>query len=200
MISKELVQAYYENLTDQKLVEVIKEDGLSVTHEAFIVIKREYRKRHLDPSFIEVIEKKRQEHAVDKINENRKQEGIINSNRIIRGILVLKGASASDDAIFKWLVKEGIDPDDAMKGTGEIETLTKHLYKKAKKTMALSMLFIFTGVLLCVGCLQGELRNIYLLSGIILIVMPARFFYTNHRFYKLCEKAMQVIEKEKADR
>ena len=111
-----------------------------------------------------------------------------------------KAAGKTDGEIINWLINEGIEPEKAIDGIKDIEAIARNAYKKARKAMIASMLFIFGGLLLCGFSIQGSFNSTYLLYGVILFVTPLRFIYTNHKVYQLCEKVTEVLKGEKAEK
>ncbi len=199
MIDIELIKKRYEQMPDEKLVVVLKLDGVEITYEAFIILKREYNRRKLNPELLTEIENKRIENSKQKVYSNLEKEATIIENRLWSGVLKLKSENKTNKEIFDWLVNEGIQPESAIECLNYIEPVAVAVYKRAKRAMIFSFLFFFGGIIFCIANLQQSVNLTFAIYGIILAVAPLRFIHTNHKTYKLCEKIHYIISKEKEE-
>lgn len=197
MIDAELVKEHYAQMPDEKLTAILKLDGVEITYEAFIILKREYYKRKLNPDLLTEIENKRLAQSKQKIHSNFKKEAITIENKLWNGVLKLKSENKSNKEIFDWLLTKDVQPEAAIEGIKHIELVAKALYKRAKKAMLLSFLLFFGGIILCIVHLQEPINITYAIYGIILALAPLRFFYTNHNAYKLFDKVIEILNQEK---
>jgi hypothetical protein len=199
MIDPEQIKENYARMPDEKLISVLKEDGLSIIYEAFIILKREYNKRNLNTAFLAEIENKRLDQSKQRVQSNFEKESNIIENKLWNGVIRLKAENSTNKEIFDWLVAEGVYPELAMEGVNHLGPVAAAFYKKALRVMLLSMLFIFGGIILCFLGIEGKVSTTTLFYGALLIVTPLRFIYTNHKTYQLCEKAMDLLKQEKKE-
>ena len=70
MIDLELVKETYARMPDEKLIAMLQEDAMNISYEAFLLLKREYNKRKLDPVLFSQAEADRQEQSKEKVRRN----------------------------------------------------------------------------------------------------------------------------------
>ncbi|NOT52423.1 MAG: hypothetical protein HOP10_14225 [Chitinophagaceae bacterium] len=199
MIDPELIKETYADMPDEKLIRLVKQDGTSITYEAFILLKREYSKRKLDPLVLAEAEQLREEESKNKIRNNLERESILINDLLWKGVFQQKAEGKKNTEIIEWLIQVGVEPEIATKGISELAVVINNAYKKAKKIMIASFISILLGIISGAGFFSGALNSNYLIYGGIFIVAALRFFPANNKMYRLCEKAMMIIEQEKIE-
>lgn len=100
----EIIKENYARLPDEKLTALLKEEGKEVTYEAFILLKREYNKRKLDPAILKATEELRQEENRNKIVDNFKKEIWWQINYYEHAMLERKSRGETNQSIESWLM------------------------------------------------------------------------------------------------
>lgn len=200
MVDSGIIKEAYASLSDDQLIAIAKKDGAVITYEAFVILKREYSKRKLDPAIISEIEQIRLEQSKEKVLSNFKREENIISNKFWSEVYKQKASGKKNDEIINWLKKEGVDPEAASEAIANLGKYAKADYNRAKKAMIISFVAILTGILVCGAFFYGEVNSTFGLLGAILTITIIKLFPANNRIYRLCEKVLSVIEEEKAEK
>lgn len=183
-------------MTDEQLVNTAKIDGTSITYEAFIILKREFKKRNLAAELIIEIDKKRQEDIAGKVQNIREREEILINNILWKEIIRQIAEGRTKSEILDWLVNKGIDPEIAFLNLKNSVNIISALYSKAKLAMAVSFLFLFIGGAICIASIESSISRKFLFYGIVILASTLSYIGMNHQFYRLCEKAKKQIDAE----
>lgn len=183
-------------MTDEQLINTAKLDGTSITYEAFIILKREFKKRNLAAELVLEMEKKRQEDIAGKVQNNMEREEILINNLLWKEVIRQVAEGRTKSEIMDWLVGKGIEPENAYLAVKNSGNIISQLYSKAKTAMAVSLLFVFIGAAVCIACIESSLNRKYLIYGIIITATTLSYIGMNHKFYRFCEKAKNQIDAE----
>lgn len=199
MMDPEIIKENYARLPDELLTALLKEEGTAVTYEAFILLKREYNKRKLDPAILKATEELRQEESRNKIVDNFKKEIWWQINYYQHAMLARKGRGETNQSIEKWLMKEGFEPEAASDAVKELSNDIRELYQRSRKSM-LGLFGIILIGLISVSVFLSDWQNFtYAFIGGIMVISAIRYIPVAHRYYTISSKALEVIEREEEE-
>ena len=197
MVDVETIREYYAAMPDFKLLQTAGE-GSALTHEAFIILKKEIKKRGLDTEVIHQQEELRIENKKQTIRTNLYKSAKEFENKIWTLALESKQQGMTNDAIQRSLVKEGIMPADAAEIVAALPEATQFLLKDASDTIAseniwLLFLVVIFIALMCVGASYWAL---YFIVAVRCISCGVRISSASKRKARLLE-IITVLQREK---
>lgn len=201
MIDITIIKENYARMADEQLIDLIKKDGHAITYEAFIVLKREFVKRNLDPEIVREAEELRLEGSKNKILTNFKREDQIVNQVLWNLVFRLKAEKKTDQEIIDALKQKEVPTALATEAVTKIETYARLGLKKLQKAILLSIVLLMTGIIISVVAFSDPVNLAYLFvcTGM-LIISTIKYLPGHHRAYQLFVRAITVIEEEKTEK
>jgi hypothetical protein len=196
MVDVETIREYYAAMPDFKLLQTA-EEGSALTHEAFIILKKEIKKRGLDTEVINEQEELRIENKKQTIRTNLYKSAKEFENKIWTLALESKQQGMANDTIQRSLVKEGIMPEDAAEIVAALPEATQFLLKDASDTIAsenIWLLFLVV-ILIALACVGATFWGLYFIGAARCISCGVRLSAASKRKARLLE-IIEVLQKE----
>jgi hypothetical protein len=130
MIDVELIKTSYSQMADEQLIFLARNESASISQEAFIVLKRELRKRNLSAEIITEAEKTREAKHREKIINNLEQEFSKATNKLWNEIFEMKAQGRSNLEIKEFLLNEGLTYENAELYIGEMKMVAEENLKR----------------------------------------------------------------------
>jgi hypothetical protein len=150
MVDVELIKANYSQMADEQLIFFARNEGTLISHEAFIVLKKEFRKRNLAPEVIAEAEKAREDKNREKIINNLEKEFNKANNKLWNEVFQMKSEDKSDNEIQEYLLSEGLSYVDSQRYIQEMKTVAEMTLKNNKRYIVRSICFLLLGVTLLI--------------------------------------------------
>jgi hypothetical protein len=154
MIDINIVKDKYANMHDGEIIELAS-DSSSLTHEAFLLLKREFKRRNLDKDIISASEESRIETKKEKIRENISTGRKEFAKEIWLCALNAKYKDLTDEEIQIQLIEKGLSYDQSRQVTGQLEEVVKELLTNVNDGILYSALWFFGGLAVTVFTLMG---------------------------------------------
>lgn len=148
MVDTDLIKANYASMTNEQLIALAKEEGNDISHAAFIVLKREFRKRALSTELMTEIETKRNEFGKEKILSRIEKEFYQSLGELWTAVIQLKYEDRSDDEVRQYLIDEGSSYEQAQAFVTDLENILKHLLTITKSQINNCMFAFLASILL----------------------------------------------------
>lgn len=188
MIDIDIIKQKYSQMTDEELMFLAKADGNEITHEAFIALKREFRKRGLH---FEDIEESRTAVKKQEILGNLEKESELISDKLWSHVFELSYTGKSDNEIYQFLTDEGFSPELAHQIIESLETVVKKVIAKIEKHIISCKLSFACGCLLLFINYYSSISFQLYIVGIILSFVSAIRWADND---KLRNKFKTILE------
>ena len=150
MVDVELIKANYSQMADEQLIFFARNEGTLISHEAFIVLKKEFRKRNLAPEVIAEAEKAREDKNREKIINNLEKEFNKANNKLWNEVFQMKSEDKSDNEIQEYLSSEGLSYVDSQRYIQELKTVAEMTLKNNKRYIVRAICFLLLGVALLI--------------------------------------------------
>jgi hypothetical protein len=200
LVPIDVIKQKYASLSDTELCSLAKE-STTLSHEAFIALKREFRKRNLDAELILEAEKQRVEEKQDRIRENLAGEYENHLSKVWRTAMERKQSQLPEEEIVANLCELGLSYSDANEVLRCLPDVVKYLFTKAGQHMKKSGIACLLGLFGLFVFIQNPsslpLSVIYLVG--VLLVYGAIGFFTAENQYQKCRQVLQVMEEEKTN-
>jgi hypothetical protein len=142
MFDIDLIKKNYSKMADQQIIELANSEGTIISHEAFIVLKREFIKRNLDKQLIKDVESKRLESKKGNIQDNiLKEEQDINQH-LWDYTIQQKYENKTDEEIIQGLIAKGVSIENARNAVNDLETAITKASKETSNKIFRGMVFI----------------------------------------------------------
>ncbi len=128
MSAIDLVKHQYASMTDGQLVYLAKGSD-DLTYEAFLILKKEFRKRNLDKEIIKKAEENRVQLKKDKIKSYLEKELLNNVSQILRTVINGKLSSTPNAEIQEQLMELGLDYEQSSEVISNLRPTSEHLLK-----------------------------------------------------------------------
>jgi hypothetical protein len=147
MIDKNIIRENYAKMEDGLLIKVAREDGHTLTPEAFDILKEEFKKRKLDYSYIVSAEETKILIHQEKIQEIK--DGIDNDHfdAVWKYALEEKINGSSQSGIIAGLIERGLDEPRAILLLNDMPVKLNEIIKAYDTKMLLGGISFVIGIL-----------------------------------------------------
>lgn len=148
MVDVELIKANYSHMADEQLIFFARNESILISHEAFIVLKKEFRQRKLAPEVIAEAEKAREDKNREKIVNNLQKEFDKANNKLWNEVFQMKSEDKSNDEIQEYLLNEGLSYVDSQRYIQEMGIVAEATLKSNKRYLIRYVCFCGLGLAL----------------------------------------------------
>jgi hypothetical protein len=194
MIDIELVRQTYAGMPDEKLIALLEHDAMDLSHDAFVLLTREYNKRNFDPLVLSTIAAAREKQSQQKIHVNFFRERDKENKRLSRTVFEMKASGRTNNQIIDMLVVNNIDNAQAFATISHLHMIAQMFYNSARKKMMYSSFAFFLGILMLLGSMNKRLSDNLGFIGAVLVLLGIGFFFGNKKMYRISKKAIHAIE------
>jgi hypothetical protein len=170
MIAINIIKEQYSRMTDNELVIFAINESQKLTLESFHLLKSEFEKRNLDLGIIEAAEIDK---ALSKLNEQTASEQITAfefTKAIWQSALDQKEQGKSDEYIYNYLLKKGLNENSAFMIVKSLESKSKELVEDYDTELITGGLLIIAGIAAFLLVSNEVFSKIFLLYGALLIL------------------------------
>lgn len=196
MIDISLIKDRYSKMTDEQLVFLAKSDALSITHEAFIAFKREFKSRNLQPEIIHKIEEQRIALKKQKIIHSLERESQSFNHKIWSRLFELIQDEEPDEVIIQTLVDEGVRLESAVYIIENLEMVVRNVLEKTKKHINKCILSFGGGCLVLVFNYYFSITDSLYFYGFLLALAGAIKWADNDKEKTRFEKILHFQQKK----
>lgn len=193
MVDVELIKANYSQMADGQLIFFARNESTLISHEAFIVLKREFRKRNLAPEVIAEAEKAREDKNRDKIINNLEKEFNKANNKLWNEVFQMKSEEKSNNEIQEYLLSEGLSYIDSQRYIQEMKTVAEMTLKNNKRYIVRSICFLLLGVTLLIWNYFSFFSIEAVIVGIFVSLSSAAAWARLDAFRSKLDKALKNI-------
>lgn len=170
MISIADVKERYASMCDTEILALADESG-SLTHEAFLVLKQEFKKRNLDNALISFHQHSRIEQKKEVVRNNITKDREDFVGNTLELVLDAKYNNLPDEEICEQLVEQGIHRDQTLKILEQLEAIVLRMKETNQNDIIAGAISFIVGVIITVGTLNASSNG-----GVILIAWGAILF------------------------
>jgi hypothetical protein len=197
LIPLAIIQQKYASLSDAELCNLARE-STTLTQEAFIALKREFRKRQLDKALLLQAENQRVEAKQERIRENLANTYERHLEKIWVTAMEGKQNRLSDEEIVTQLRMLGLSYEEANEVLLLLPGVVKELLPRAGQQMkrcgGASVLGIF-GLFLAFTSFDSLPLSLLYVAGALLLYGGIGFFKAESQF-QTCRQVQLVLEEE----
>jgi hypothetical protein len=191
MIDIDLIRGKYSRMTDEELIFLANTDGNEITHEAFIVLKREFKKRNLQ---FDNLENQRIAFKKQKIVDNLENESQLISDKLWNHVFELSYVGESNEVIYHFLVEEGLPPESAQKVIESLEKVVEKIIAKIERYITVCKISFIGGFLLFFVNYYSYISFQLYVVGIILSIKAAISWADNEKQKNKFRKILSNIQ------
>jgi len=199
MFDAELIKNNYSQMADEQLIYLAKNEGTLISHEAFIFLKKEFRKRNLSPEVISETEKARSEKSREKIINNLEKESDRTNNKLWNEIFDLKAEGLPDSEIKAFLLNEGLSNEESEFYIGEMKAVAETTIKKIRIYILRAVCSLLFGFLLLVWNYYSFISITAIIVGIVIFLSSAGAWAKLDSFQARMKKALLRIKEDKSN-
>lgn len=193
MIDKAIIIENYSKMEDGQLIKIAREDGHTLTPEAFQILKDEFKKRNLDYSHINDAEETKTLIHQEKIQEIKDDIQKDNLDAVWKYALEEKIHGTARNEIVARLVERGLDEPRAIELLNNLPIKIKDIIKAKDTKMLLGGIFFVAGILLrLLGNNTTDKGRILIGSWVLIIFALVRFF-TGMEEKKKYKKYLEIV-------
>lgn len=196
MVDVELIKANYSQMADEQLIFFARNEGTLISHEAFIVLKKEFRKRNLAPEVIAEAEKAREDKNREKIINNLEKEFNKANNKLWNEVFQMKSEDKSDNEIQEYLLSEGLSYVDSQRYIQELKTVAEMTLKNNKRYIVRAICFLLLGVALLIWSYFSFFSIEAVIVGIFVSLSSAAAWARLDAFRTKLAKALKNINEQ----
>jgi uncharacterized membrane protein YheB (UPF0754 family) len=196
MVDVELIKANYSQMADEQLIFFARNEGTLISHEAFIVLKKEFRKRNLAPEVIAEAEKAREDKNREKIINNLEKEFNKANNKLWNEVFQMKSEDKSDNEIQEYLSSEGLSYVDSQRYIQELKTVAEMTLKNNKRYIVRAICFLLLGVALLIWSYFSFFSIEAVIVGIFVSLSSAAAWARLDAFRTKLAKALKNINEQ----
>jgi preprotein translocase subunit SecF len=196
MVDVELIKANYSQMADEQLIFFARNEGTLISHEAFIVLKKEFRKRNLAPEVIAEAEKAREDKNREKIINNLEKEFNKANNKLWNEVFQMKSEDKSDNEIQEYLSSEGLSYVDSQRYIQEMKTVAEMTLKNNKRYIVRAICFLLLGVALLIWSYFSFFSIEAVIVGIFVSLSSAAAWARLDAFRTKLAKALKNINEQ----
>lgn len=196
MVDVELIKANYSQMADEQLIFFARNEGTLISHEAFIVLKKEFRKRNLAPEVIAEAEKAREDKNREKIINNLEKEFNKANNKLWNEVFQMKSEDKSDNEIQEYLLSEGLSYVDSQRYIQEMKTVAEMTLKNNKRYIVRAICFLLLGVALLIWSYFSFFSIEAVIVGIFVSLSSAAAWARLDAFRTKLAKALKNINEQ----
>jgi preprotein translocase subunit SecF len=196
MVDVELIKANYSQMADEQLIFFARNEGTLISHEAFIVLKKEFRKRNLAPEVIAEAEKAREDKNREKIINNLEKESNKANNKLWNEVFQMKSEDKSDNEIQEYLSSEGLSYVDSQRYIQELKTVAEMTLKNNKRYIVRAICFLLLGVALLIWSYFSFFSIEAVIVGIFVSLSSAAAWARLDAFRTKLAKALKNINEQ----
>ena len=197
MIPIEIIKQKYASLSDAELCALVGE-STSLSHEAFLALKRELRKRRLDGDLILVAEKQRVAEKQGRIQENLAKAYESHVQKVWLSTMEGKQRGLRDEELITQLRELGLSYEEASEVLLLLPRVVNDLFRKAGQHMkkcGLACLLGLLGLFILLPNFSSVPLSVLYLSGVLLLYGAVGFFKAE-RQYQQCRQVLEVLAQE----
>lgn len=196
MVDVELIKANYSQMADEQLIFFARNERTLISHEAFIVLKKEFRKRNLAPEVIAEAEKAREDKNREKIINNLEKEFNKANNKLWNEVFQMKSEDKSDNEIQEYLLSEGLSYVDSQRYIQEMKTVAEMTLKNNKRYIVRAICFLLLGVALLIWSYFSFFSIEAVIVGIFVSLSSAAAWARLDAFRTKLAKALKNINEQ----
>lgn len=196
MVDVELIKANYSQMADEQLIFFARNEGTLISHEAFIVLKKEFRKRNLAPEVIAEAEKAREDKNREKIINNLEKEFNKANNKLWNEVFQMKSEDKSNNEIQEYLLSEGLSYVDSQRYIQEMKTVAEMTLKNNKRYIVRAICFLLLGVALLIWSYFSFFSIEAVIVGIFVSLSSAAAWARLDAFRTKLAKALKNINEQ----
>jgi len=194
----DLIKINYSRMPDEQLLYLARTDGTSITYQAFITLKKEFRKRNLPPDIIEEIENKRNEDHIARLKNNLEEESDRINSKLWRKIFQMKFEEKSDDEIKQFLMHSGVSYEDSETAVSNMKEMSEKVVERAKEYIKTSIYaFLFSTVVLVLNY-NSFISVITIYFGVVGFFSSAIAWARNDQLKNKYPKIIQNIDEQES--
>ena len=158
MINIADVKERYATMSDTDILRLADESS-SLTHEAFLVLKQEFKKRTLDNTIISYQQQIRIEQKKQVVRDNITQSRQDFAGNILELVLNAKYNNHSDKEICEQLVEQGISQEQTLKILEQLEAIVGKMKESNQNDIIAGAILFIVGVIVSVATFNASING-----------------------------------------
>ena len=192
------IKEQYQRMSDNELLSFTKNESLSLTLEAFHLLKSEFRVRSLDFSIIENAEIDRDQAQKIKLSEFEQITTTAFTETIWKFAFDEKETGKKDSEIYDALLKKNIAPEYASMLIENMEPTSRELAKSFVNEINIGWIMFIIGILLSIFLIGAVPKNsLIIVWGPLLTIGGMVRLATSYSKRKKFQTIVKNIELEK---